>query len=398
MSRIAHVIALNAGSSSVKFGLFDVAGAAPRGLVEGQVEMAGADRHFLARGPDGVLADDSWDSSIAFHDEAIARLLSWIERAFPDFAPLGIGHRVVHGGTEFAVPMLCDDALIDRLQRLVPLAPLHQPANLAAIAAARREWPDVAQVACFDTAFHRGHAFAQDAYALPRAYYDAGVRRYGFHGISYEYLLRRLGTIAPDLARGRIIIAHLGNGASLCAIRDGRSVASTMGFSTLDGLVMGTRCGQIDPGVLLWMMQEKRMPADEIADLLYRRSGLAGLSGLSHDMRTLEASGDPAARDAIGSFVARIRHEIGGLASAIGGIDAIVFSGGIGTNSSRIRAEVLDGMSWLGITVDTEVNLRTGGGIEALISPPKAPVRVYVLPTDEEAMIATHVAAMLSPA
>ncbi len=397
MTDLAHVVALNAGSSSVKFGLFDVSGAAARGLAEGQVEMAGTRRHLVVRGPKGLLADTSWESDTVFHDDAIACLLAWIKAECDDFAPLGIGHRVVHGGIDFAAPVMCDDDVIARLQSLVHLAPLHQPANLAAIAAARREWPHVPQIACFDTAFHRGHEFAQDAYALPRDYYAAGVRRYGFHGISYEYLLRRLGRIAPDIARGRIIMAHLGNGASLCALRDGRSVATTMGFSTLDGLIMGTRCGQIDPGVLLWLMQEKQMPAEEISDLLYRRSGLRGLSGISHDMRTLEASPDPAARDAIASFAARIRHEIAGLATTIGGIDAIVFSGGIGANAARIRAELLDGMAWLGIALDAEVNIRATGGVEALISPSGAQPRIYVLPTDEEAMIATHVTAMLAP-
>jgi acetate kinase len=282
-----------------------------------------------------------------------------------------------------------DEGILETLRTLVPLAPLHQPHNISGIRAAMQAFPGAVQVACFDTAFHRSHPFVADAFALPRHLYEEGIRRYGFHGLSYEFIARRLRTVAPTLSTGRVIVAHLGNGASMCAMRDGRSFASTMGFTALDGLPMGTRCGQLDPGVVLYLMSEKGMDAQAISDLLYKESGLKGLSGLSHDMRILEGSDSPAAQEAIAYFVARIRREIGGLAAAIGGLDALVFTGGIGENSTRIREEVLTGMGWLGIVPDPAAN--SAG--HQVISTADSGVAIFVLKTDEERMIAEHTAA-----
>jgi acetate kinase len=271
------------------------------------------------------------------------------------------------------------------LDPLAPFAPLHQPHNLAGIRAAMAAFPEAVQVACFDTAFHRSHAFVEDTFALPRAYFEKGVRRYGFHGLSYAYIAGELARRAPHLAKGRVVVAHLGNGASMCAIRNGRSVASTMGFSPLDGLPMGTRCGQIDPGVMLYLMEQEGLDAAGIADLLYHRSGLLGLSGLSNDMRTLEASDTPGAREALDYFVHRIRRELGALAAVLEGIDALVFCGGIGENSANVRAGVCAGMGWIGIEIDAQANARNA----EVISSDHAPTAVLVIPTDEEQVIAT---------
>ncbi len=265
---------------------------------------------------------------------------------------------------------------------------MHAPHNLAGIEAALEVFPKAREVACFDTGFHRSHPFVADTFALPRSYYDEGVRRYGFHGLSYEFIARRLRAIAPALAAGRVIVAHLGNGASMCAMRNGRSVSSTMGFTPLDGLPMGTRCGQIDPGVIFYLMTEKGMDVSAVSDLLYKRSGLKGMSGLSHDMRILEASDSPAARDAIAYFVARIRHEIGALAAALDGVDAIVFTAGIGEHAWRVREAALTGMEWLGVRLDPEANRANA----QIVTVAGSPTVVYVLPTDEERMIAEHTA------
>ena len=254
------------------------------------------------------------------------------------------------------------------------------------------------QVACFDTAFHRAHPFVNDTFALPRRFYDEGVRRYGFHGLSYEYITLRLREIAPLHAAGRVVVAHLGNGASMCAIRDGQSVASSMGFTALDGLPMGTRCGQLDPGVVLYLMQEKRMTAEQISDLLYREFGLKGLSGISADMRELEASDRPEAAQAIDYFVFRVRRELGGLAAVLNGLDAMVFCGGIGEHAWRVRERVLEGMEWLGIDLDRDANRAAGGDRPAVISSERSRSRVFVIPTDEEAMIARHTAAAIGVA
>ncbi len=287
--------------------------------------------------------------------------------------------------------MIVTDEVLGRLRQVIPLAPLHEPHNIAGILAAQEAWPHVQQVACFDTAFHRDHPFVNDVFALPRRFYDEGVRRYGFHGLSYEYIVSRLREIAPLYAAGRVVVAHLGNGASMCAIRDGHSIASSMGFTALDGLPMGTRCGQLDPGVLLYLMQEKKMSAAEITDLLYRESGLKGLSGISHDMRTLEASERPEAQEAIEYFIFRVRRELGGLTAVLEGIDAIVFCGGIGENSCRVRERVLEGMEWIGVELDRTANRANA----QVVSSERSRTRVFVIPTDEEAMIARGTLAVI---
>jgi acetate kinase len=279
-----------------------------------------------------------------------------------------------------------DDQLIEGLRELTPLAPLHQPHNLEGVVAARIAFPDAPQVACFDTAFHRGHPFVTDAFAIPRHFYHEGVRRYGFHGLSYEFVTGCLRQIAPREAAGKVIIAHLGNGASLCAVRDGLSIASTMGFTAVDGLPMGTRCGQIDPGVLLYLMAEKGMGVEELTHLLYHQSGLKGLSGLTSDMRDLQASDRPEARETIDYFVLRTCRKMGSLAAALEGLDAVVFTGGIGENSAAIRKGVLDRLRWLGVEVDDAANERG----DTVISTPGCRARAFVIKTDEERMIARH--------
>ena len=384
---MAHVVTLNAGSSSVKFALFEADNQIPRALATGLAETVGSGRRIRVKSPDGALGhEESWQGGEGFHADAIARILAWREAAFPLARIVAAGHRVVHGGLAFEHPVLVDAGLMRELEALVPLAPLHQPHNLAGIRAAQAAWPGIPQVACFDTAFHRTHPYVNDAFALPRHFYDEGVRRYGFHGLSYEYIASKLREVAPRHAAGRVVVAHLGNGASMCAMRDGQSVASTMGFTALDGLPMGTRCGQLDPGVLLYLMQHRKLTADQISDLLYKESGLLGLSGLSSDMRELEASPSREAGQAIEYFVFRIRRELGGLAAALEGLDAVVFCGGIGENSWRIREDVLEGMEWLGIELDRTANRARA----QLISTARSRVQVFVIPTDEEAMIARH--------
>ncbi len=371
------VLTLNAGSSSVKFALFGegdrhlASGMADRIGPQGTLRLLGAERQVLP----SVAGD------LTTHEGAIRAAIDSFRAAHPGLDLQAVGHRVVHGGAHHAGPVLVTGAVLDALQALAAYAPLHQPHNLAGIAAAMAAFADVPQVACFDTAFHRGQPWVNDTYALPRAYYDDGVRRYGFHGLSYQYVA---GVLPPEVAQGRVVVAHLGNGASMCALFEGRSVASTMGFSALDGLAMGTRCGQIDPGVLLYLMDKKGMTPAEISDLLYRQSGLLGLSGLSNDMRTLEASDALEAQEAIAYFAARCQREIGSLAAALGGLDALVFTGGIGENASRVRADICAGMGWAGIVADPARNAEP----EGVISPDGAKVTVLVIPTNEELVIA----------
>ena len=393
---IRHVITLNAGSSSIKFALFELDGGEPVALAIGLAEMLDATRRIKVSNAAGAaIHQEEWQkgSGVAFHTEALRRVLVWRQAAFPHANVVAAGHRVVHGGIRYNAPVIVTDEVLHTLETLVPLAPLHQPHNIAGIVAAREAWPHVRQVACFDTAFHRDHPFVNDVFALPRSFYDDGVRRYGFHGLSYEYVTRKLREVSPLHAAGRVVVAHLGNGASMCAIRDGHSIASSMGFTALDGLPMGTRCGQLDPGVVLYLMQEKQMSADAIADLLYRQSGLKGLSGVSHDMRELEASDKPEAREAIDYFVFRIRRELGGLATVLEGLDAMVFCGGIGEHAWRVRERVLEGMEWIGIELDYTAN-RAAGGVD-VISSERSRVRVFVIPTNEEAMIARHTLALI---
>ncbi|QPM90214.1 acetate/propionate family kinase [Pseudooceanicola algae] len=383
------ILTLNAGSSSLKFGLFDLRA---RALAAGLVDHVGTRPVLRLTDTAGTLLADRQmrDDEGQDHGAALMVALGAIAGAFPDARIEAVGHRVVHGGTQFSDPVRLDAAALAYLDSLVPFAPLHQPHNLSGIRAAIEDFPDAAQIACFDTGFHRGHPFVNDTFALPRSYYDAGIRRYGFHGLSYRYIAGTLAEGWPELAAGRVIAAHLGNGASMTAMRDGASVASTMGFSTLDGLPMGTRSGQIDPGVLLYLL-ENGMTTGDLADLLYRDAGLKGMSGIGHDMRQLLAAPEPAAADAIAYFVARIRREIGGLAAELGGLDALVFTGGIGENAPEIRARVCQDMAWLGLTVDPQLNARNA----TEISGPDSRVRTLVIPTNEELVIA-RAAAMIA--
>jgi acetate kinase len=389
-----HVVTLNAGSSSLKFAVFDVGGAVPEALASGSAETSGGQARIKARDPAGAaMTEQAWDVAGDFQDAALERVLAWSESAFPGAEVAGVGHRVVHGGPRHDAPALVTDAVLADLRTLIPLAPLHEPHNIAGIEAARRAWPAAAQVACFDTAFHRGHPFVNDTYGLPRALHDEGVRRYGFHGLSYEYVSGELRRAAPALASGRVAMAHLGSGASMCAMRDGRSVASTMGFTPLDGLPMNTRCGQLDPGAVLYLLQTKRMSADAVADLLYHASGMAGMSGLSGDMRELEASDAEPAHEALDYFVARVRQELGGLAAVLEGLDMVVFCGGVGENSATVRARTMERLEWLGVQLDAEAN-RAGSPV---ISARGSRVEVRIVKTDEEAMIARHTADLIGP-
>jgi acetate kinase len=388
------ILVLNAGSSSIKFSLYvDGADAPPILSCKGQVDGINVDPHFVAQNVErGDKADRRWDKSVPF-TELLSDMLDWIEGNL-GYATLAIaGHRVVHGGRRYAAPVLVDDQVMAELQLLVPLAPLHQPHNLEVIAAIRRLYPDLPQVACFDTAFHRSNGPLATLFALPRELIDEGVQRYGFHGLSYEFIAHRLAQLSPETAKGKVIVCHLGSGASMCAIENGRSVCSTMGFTALDGLPMGTRTGQLDCGVLLYLMQEKKMGASEIEHLLYHRSGLLGLSGISNDMRLLLGNADPHAKEAVDYFVYRIGRELGSLAAAMGGLDAVVFTAGIGEHSPVIRSRVLAENSWLGLAVDENANR---GAREGRISPDDARCSAWVIPTDEELMIARQTAAYLA--
>jgi acetate kinase len=375
------VLTLNAGSSSLKFALFPVQGDRP--LATGLADRIGPEGTLRLKGPDGAPIEAA-PGDLTSHAGAIQAALDTFRREHPGLLLLSVGHRVVHGGDSYAAPVTVTEEVMTRLSALAPFAPLHQPHNLAGIRAATAAFPGVPQVACFDTAFHRNHPWVADTFALPRAMYDEGVRRYGFHGLSYEYVSGALARTAPDLAGQRLVVAHLGNGASMCAIEHGRAVATTMGFSALDGLAMGTRSGQIDPGVLLYLIEQKGMGGAEIADLLYRQSGLLGLSGLSNDMRELEAAGTPEAAEAIDYFVYRCQREIGSMAAALAGIDALVFAGGIGENSRLVRARVCERLGWLGIELDPARNEANA----TLLSREGSRTPVLVVPTNEELVIA----------
>ena len=387
------ILVVNAGSSSVKFQVFavDEDGRLQRQL-KGQMDGIGSRPRLRATAANGdTLADRAYPiEAIADVSAAITVAGSWLRDELR-IAPMAVGHRVVHGGPDYDRPVLIDHWLVARLERYAALAPLHQPHNLAPIKSLLANFPALPQVACFDTAFHRGHNGVADHYAIPYQLYDEGIRRYGFHGLSYEYIARTLPKVAPDIAGGRVIVAHLGSGASMCALRGGRSVESTMGFTALDGLPMGTRPGQIDPGVVLYLMSTKEMTASEVQDFLYRDCGLKGLSGVSNDMRELLASRDPRAEFAVDYFAYRVGLHAGMLAAALQGIDAFVFTAGIGENSSAIRARVAEKLAWLGVALDAAEN-----GKHALkISQPGSRIPVYVVPTDEERMIAEHTLSML---
>lgn len=374
------VLTFNAGSSSLKVSLFPKQGDKP--LATGLADRIGPEGTLKLKDAEGNVIPASGD--LTSHAGAMAAAISGFRNKWQDLDLIAIGHRVVHGGMDRQAPVAVDDALLVDLDRLSPFAPLHQPHNLAGIRSAMATFPGVPQVACFDTGFHRNQPFVNDTFALPRELYDEGVRRYGFHGLSYEYISGELSRSAPQLAEGRVVVAHLGNGASMCGIQNGRSVSSTMGFSALDGLPMGTRCGQVDPGVLLYLMDQKGMNAAQITDLLYKKSGLLGLSGLSNDMRTLEAAGTPEAMQAIDYFVFRCQREVGAMAAALGGIDALVFCGGIGENSRLIRARICERLSWMGIEIDHAKNAAN----ERVVSSDFARTTVMVIATNEELVIA----------
>jgi acetate kinase len=383
------ILVLNAGSSSVKFSLFEGhTRPGPGGLVcDGEFDGIGHRVHFVAKDNSEKYLADRYLEEGATHEDAIATLLSWVERQFPNHRLVAAGHRVVHGGSLHSIPVRISSTVIAELRGLVPLAPLHQPHNLEAIATVSELHPKLPQVACFDTAFHHTQSETAAAYALPHSITTLGVRRYGFHGLSYEYIAGVLPEVlGPVAAEGRIVVAHLGSGASMCAMRRRRSVATTMSFTTLDGLVMGTRCGNLDPGVILYLIQEKGMTPQAVSDLLYHSSGLLGVSGISDDMRTLLATDDPLAANAVALFVYRFSQELGSLAASLGGLDALVFTAGVGEHAPEIRRRACQQASWLGVELDDAANASGA----ARISPPASKVSVWVIPTNEDLMIARH--------
>jgi acetate kinase len=389
------ILVVNAGSSSLKFQIFGVANGALERRLRGQMDGIGVRPCLRAADGSGAkVAERSYlPAEVPDLPAAIAETRAWLA-TLEGFELRAIGHRVVHGGPEFDHPVRIDEGILARLARYQTLAPLHQPNNLAPIRLAMEIAPEVPQVACFDTAFHRHHPLYADCYALPRAFYDEGIRRYGFHGLSYEYIAQRLPEVAPEIASGRVIVAHLGSGASMCALTGGRSIESTMGFTALDGLPMGTRPGQLDPGVVLHLIEEKGMTAQEVTRLLYNGAGLKGLSGISNDMRDLLASDDPAATLAIDHFVHRSALSAGQLAAALGGLDAFVFTAGIGEHAPAVRARIAERLRWLGAELDPGAN-EAGA---TLISTPDSRVALLVVPTDEELMIARHTLALIGGA
>ncbi len=382
------ILTINAGSSSIKFSVFLL----PQSnqILVGQIDGIGGESTFKVRWcSENSEHTINWPHAKQPHNhrEALSELIQWLHSAAQDVEIIAVGHRVVHGGQKYSAPTIITDEVMKELEALMALAPLHEPHNLAGIRAAQESFGDIPQIACFDTAFHRTHSFVDDCYAIPRSFYDKGVCRYGFHGLSYQYIAERLMTMFPKESGGKVIVAHLGNGASMTALKGGISIASTMGFSSLDGLPMGTRCGDIDPGVLLYMMQHEGLSANEISDILYKESGLKGLSGgLSNDMRTLEASALPEAKEAIDYYVREVKREIGALTALMAGLDVLVFTGGIGSNSAMIRARVLKDMSWIGIDIDEEHNLKG----ETIVSSPASKVLCLKINTDEERVIARH--------
>ena len=389
-----QIAVINAGSSSIKFAIFHD-DADQSLLFRGLFENIGLSPRLTVEDADGAkVLGNEWAASEINHGSATKIILDTSIALLGGEAVEGIGHRVVHGGTQFTAPTVVTRDVLSSLASLKPLAPLHQPHNLAPIEAIMTAAPHLMQVACFDTAFHQSQPHLAQAFALPRELTESGIRRYGFHGLSYEYVRGRLRTVAPDESEKRIIIAHLGNGASLCAMERGRSVATTMGFTAVEGLMMGTRCGSIDPGVLIYLMDEKKLDARGLEDLVYKKSGLLGVSGITSDMRALRQSNDPRAREAIDLFVYRIVREIGSLAAALGGLDGLVFTGGIGQRDARTRAEVVAGCAWLGAMIDERANEVGEGRIDGSSST----IPVWVLPTDEERVIARQTAALLGRA
>ena len=388
------ILVLNAGSSSLKFQIFALEPAGLERQIKGQIDGIGVHPRFRATDAAGTaLIDERLDVEAIRDLPAATRALKVWLQGLSGYSLRAVGHRVVHGGPVYAAPVRIDEAVLEQLRSFEALAPLHQPSNLASIRLVRELAPDLPQVACFDTAFHRNHPAVADCYAIPAALHEEGVRRYGFHGLSYDYVSQRLGQVAPDVVKGRVIVAHLGSGASMCALKAGQSVDSTMGFTALDGLPMGTRPGQLDPGVVLYLIDQKGMTAAAVSSLLYKDSGMKGLSGVSNDMRDLLASDDPRAAFAIDYFVQRCAISIGGLAAAMDGLDALVFTAGIGENAPEIRARISARLAWLGAILDPEANAASA----TVISADGSAVRLMVVPTDEELIIAQQTLALLHP-
>jgi acetate kinase len=383
------ILVVNAGSSSIKFALFAAAKEPARDALfcEGEFSAIRHRTRFAAKdGAGRPLASHALKDGVT-HEDAIDALLRWLAEHFPQHEVNAAGHRVVHGGTHYSKPVVVDDKVVADLARLIPLAPTHQPHNLAAIAALSKLHPGLPQVACFDTAFHHTQPRVAATFALPRDLTDDGVRRYGFHGLSYEYIAGALSEIAGQkIADGRVVVAHLGSGASMCAIKAGKSVATTMGFTALDGLMMAQRCGSLDPGVVLYLIEQRGMTAAAVRDLLYHRSGLLGVSGISDDMKALLSSYSPQAREAVDLFVYRIGRELGSLTAALGGLDALVFTAGIGEHAPEIRRQVCEQSAWLGFSLDSAANVAGGQRITRAGSEPSA----WIIPTDEDLMIARH--------
>jgi acetate kinase len=388
-----YAVVLNAGSSSLKFCVYgrsepDRWQLDARGLVEG----IGTSPRFIARDGSGhILGEQRVDTEVHDARTALDFVATWLRVRYTAARVLGVGHRVVHGGARYTGPTIVTPEVLDNLRRLIPLAPLHQPYNIAAIEAVSDRLPDVPQVACFDTSFHRGQPAVAEIVPLPRDLCRAGIQRYGFHGLSYEYIASVLPQVAPEIASGRVIVAHLGSGASMCALKNGRSIDSTLSFTALDGLCMGTRPGAVDPGVILYLFQQLGLSAAEVETILYKKSGLLGISGISNDMRDLLASREPAARLAVDYFVYRAAQAIGALAATLGGIDGLVFTAGIGENSPEIRQRICEASTWLGVTIDRSAN--TGKGPR--ISTADSAVSAWVVPTNEELMIARHTGTLL---
>ncbi|MGY0572432.1 acetate/propionate family kinase [Bradyrhizobium sp. RDM12] len=387
------ILVVNAGSSSVKFRIYSIENEGMlRQQLKGQIEGIGNRPRLRASDVESnPLADRAYPIDAVPDVPAAMEIAGAWLRDELRIHPIAVGHRVVHGGPDYDRPIQIDHGVVTRLERFIALAPLHQPYNLAPIRSILANFPTLPQVACFDTAFHRTHSVVADHYAIPHGLYAEGVRRYGFHGLSYEYIAKTLPKIAPKIAKGRVIVAHLGSGASMCALSGGRSIESTMGFTALDGLPMGTRPGQIDPGVVLYLISEKGMSASNVQNFLYRHCGLKGLSGVSNDMRELEASDSPNAKLAIDYFVYRTGLNAGMLAAALQGLDAFVFTAGIGENSAALRARVAEQLRWFGVFLDQAENARHS----RMISASNSLIPVYVVPTDEELMIAQHTLSLL---
>jgi acetate kinase len=386
---VGAILALNAGSSSMKFALFhDGDNEKLNPVVTGEIEDIDAARHFTAYGADKQIVDThNWVGWPRPSEESVIEwLINWIDRHLASDSLTAVGHRVVHGGAQFTKPVRLTTTSLAALDALTPLAPLHQQHGLSPVRALMKLRPDMPQIACFDTSFHHTIPAIATRLALPKVFGEEGVRRYGFHGLSFEFIARRLALIAPDLSRGRVIIAHLGNGASLCAMTNGKSIDTTMSFSTLDGLIMGTRCGAMDPGVLLYMLQHKHLSPDQIAHILYEQSGLLGISGLSSDMRLLLTSDQACAREAVDMFIFHVARNVGAMVASLGGLDGFVFTAGIGEHSPKIRAGICDRLSWLGV-VSTDPSPAANA---TRISTLDSLVDVHVMETNEESMIAHH--------